>query len=80
MPCSVRTGFGAFIGFDDQRQTNEVNFGNTARLSLIVPPGVKWTSSSGTFLVSTPAFEPATLALLGVALAGLGFSRCRKLH
>lgn len=64
-------GLGPFVFPADQLQTNDVDFGNTAQLSLIAPPGVTWTSSSGVFLVP----EPSVAALLGagcLALAGLG--------
>jgi hypothetical protein len=76
---------GPFIGISDQLQTNAVDFGNTAHLSLIVPTGVFWSSSSGAFLVPetppdpdptpgaepSPVPEPSTVALLAAGLAML---------
>ena len=43
---------GNFIGISPDVQTNDVDFsdvdGDGARISLVVPPGVAWTSTSGT--------------------------------
>ena len=58
----------------DHTHVSEVNFGDTAHLSLLLPEGVPWTSGSGVFL----APEPVEGALLAVGLLCLSAAR-RKL-
>lgn len=58
--------------------------GSTATLSFGLPIGVTFTSDSGVLLsqATTPggsAPEPATLALFGIGLASLGFSRRKRI-
>jgi hypothetical protein len=52
------------------------DYRNTATLSVDFP--VPWTSASGALLVAAAVPEAGSLALLGIALAGLGLSRRRK--
>jgi hypothetical protein len=59
------------------------DLGSTARLSLLLPEGLSYTSDSGIFLSeagtpSTSVPEPSSLALLGIALAGLAAGRARR--
>jgi hypothetical protein len=54
-------------------KTSELNFGNSAYLSLIVPEGVPWTSESGAFLTAVP--EPGTGALLAAGMLCLSSVR-----
>lgn len=67
-------GLGPFVVPADQLQTNDTDFGDTAEISLIVPPGVTWTSSSGVFLLPEPSIA-AMLATSWLVLAGLGRMR-----
>lgn len=58
------------------------DLGNTARLSLLLPEGLSFTSDSGIFLSeagipSTSVPEPSSLALFGIALTGLAIGRGR---
>ncbi len=66
-------GLGPFLVPADQLQTNDVDFGNTARLTVIAPAGVTWTSSSGSFLVP----EATVAALLAMGAIGLACLRRR---
>jgi hypothetical protein len=50
-------------------KTSELNFGNSAYVSLTIPAGVPWTSESGAFLQAVP--EPGTGALVVAAMLGL---------
>ncbi len=59
--------------------------GSTAQLYFTLPEGITFTSDSGVLLSQAPGAassvpEPTTLALFGLGLAGLGFSRRRKLN
>jgi hypothetical protein len=71
---ATSAGLGPFIALANQLQTNDVDFGNTARLSVIAPAGVTWTSSSGVFLVPEPPVA-ALLAAGALGLARLGRKR-----
>ena len=69
------SGFG-FILPEDETKVSELDFGNTARLSLIVPDGVHWTSASRVFLVP----EPGTYVLVvtGLLLLFLTSQRTKR--
>lgn len=69
------SGFG-FILPGNETKVSELDFGNTARLSLIVPDGVSWTSASRAFLVP----EPGTyvLVLTGLLTLLLALRRTRR--
>jgi hypothetical protein len=47
----------SLVDTNGEVKTSELDFGNTAHLSLILPAGVSWTSESGVFLQSVP--EPS---------------------
>jgi PEP-CTERM motif len=61
-------------GSSDHVVVSEVDFGNSAHLSLILPQGVPWTSGSGVFLTSSVP-EPGTGALVAVGVLCLTISR-----
>jgi hypothetical protein len=60
------TGISAVALSPGDTRVSEVDFGNSARLSLILPAGVSWTSESGVFLQGVP--EPSMGALLAAGL------------
>jgi len=70
-PCSV--AFPCRSNLAGDVVTTQVNFGNTAYLSLSLPEGVSWTSESGAFLTAVP--EPGTAMLSAIGLFGLGAGR-----
>jgi len=81
----VSTGPGAFDGIDFLAQ---ISLPYTGYFDIRLETDGTWRDAAGgriagtfsTSTISTSLPEPATLGLLGVALAGLGFSRRRKLH
>jgi hypothetical protein len=63
---ATATGISALALLPGDTRVSEVDFGNSARLSLILPAGVPWTSESGLFLQSVP--EPCAGALLAAGM------------
>lgn len=66
-------------GYDsNQVEQAATDFGNTARLAVIVPDGVAWHSASGAFLVPAAVPIPATAWLVGSGLLALIVASRRK--
>jgi hypothetical protein len=67
------TGINAAALPPGEYRLSEVDFGNSAHLSLILPAGVPWTSESGVFLQGVP--EPGTGVLLAAGMLCLSTVR-----
>ena len=63
------------VGADDGQWGD---FGSTAQLSVSLPAGYTFGSSSGVLLTASAVPEPATFALFGVGLAALAAMRRRR--
>lgn len=73
----ISSVLGPFIGLSPDVQTDDLDFGTAdgdgAQLSLVLPPGVAWTSTSGVFLP-----EPASTPLLAIGCLGLARLASRR--